>query len=163
MIEEMTSAKLTNSISHNFIVQMIPHHQAAIKMSQNILKYTTLFPLQNIAKNIISEQTKSIEAMKKILGVCEEQFDSKQDICLYQNGFDRITRTMFSQMRNACSTNHINANFMREMIPHYQGAIRMSKNALHFSVCPQLIPILQTIIVSQEKRVQEMRELLHCI
>ena len=28
MIEEMTSAKLTNSISHNFIVQMIPHHQA---------------------------------------------------------------------------------------------------------------------------------------
>lgn len=72
MIEEMTSAKLTNSISHNFIVQMIPHHQAAIKMSQNILKYTTLLPLQNIAKNIISEQTKSIEAMKEILGVCEE-------------------------------------------------------------------------------------------
>ena len=26
MIEEMTNAKLTNSISHNFIVQMIPHH-----------------------------------------------------------------------------------------------------------------------------------------
>ena len=152
MIEEMTSAKLTNSISHNFIVQMIPHHQAAIKMSQNILKYTTLLPLQNIAKNIISEQTKS-----------EEQFDSKQDICLYQNGFDRITRTMFSRMRNACSTNQINANFMREMIPHHQGAIRMSKNALYFSICPRLILILQTIIVPQEKGVQEMKELLHCI
>ena len=51
--------------------------------------------------------------MKKILGVCEEQFDSKQDICLYQNGFDRITRTMFSQMRNACSTNQINANSIK--------------------------------------------------
>ena len=163
MIEEMTSAKLTNSISHNFIVQMIPHHQAAIKMSQNILKYTTLLPLQNIAKNIISEQTKSIEAMKEILGVCEEQFDSKQDICLYQNGFDRITRTMFSRMRNACSTNQINANFMREMIPHHQGAIRMSKNALYFSICPRLILILQTIIVPQEKGVQEMKDLLHCI
>ena len=74
MIEEMTSAKLTNSISHNFIVQMIPHHQAAIKMSQNILQYTTLLPLQNIAKNIISEQTKGIESMKEILGVCGEQF-----------------------------------------------------------------------------------------
>ena len=96
MIEEMTNAKLTNSISHNFIVQMIPHHQAAIKMSQNILQYTTLLPLQNIAKNIISEQTKGIEAMKEILGVCGEQFDSKQDMCLYQNEFDQITRTMFS-------------------------------------------------------------------
>ena len=163
MIEEMTSAKLTNSISHNFIVQMIPHHQAAIKMSQSILQYTTLLPLQNIAKNIISEQTKGIESMKEILGVCGEQFDSKQDICLYQNEFEQITRTMFSQMRNACSTNQINANFMREMIPHHQGAIRMSKNALHFSVCPQLIPILQTIIVSQEKGVREMKALLHCI
>ena len=59
---------------------MIPHHQAAIKMSQNILQYTTLLPLQNIAKNIISEQTKGIEAMKEILGVCGEQFDSKQDM-----------------------------------------------------------------------------------
>ena len=39
-------------------------------MSQNILQYTTLLPLQNIAKNIISEQTKGIEAMKEILGVC---------------------------------------------------------------------------------------------
>ena len=134
MIEEMTSAKLTNSISHNFIVQMIPHHQAAIKMSQNILQYTTLLPLQNIAKNIISEQTKGIESMKEILGVCGEQFDSKQDICLYQNEFEQITRTMFSQMRNACSTNQINANFMREMIPHHQGAIRMSKNADRKSV-----------------------------
>ena len=137
MIEEMTNAKLTNSISHNFIVQMIPHHQAAIKMSQNILQYTTLLPLQNIAKNIISEQTKGIEAMKEILGVCGEQFDSKQDMCLYQNEFDQI--------------------------PHHQGAICMSKNALHFSICPQLIPILQTIIVSQEKGVREMRALLHCI
>lgn len=45
MIEEMTNAKLTNSISHNFIVQMIPHHQAAIKMSQNIL------PIYNVTSS----------------------------------------------------------------------------------------------------------------
>ena len=126
MIEEMTNAKLTNSISHNFIVQMIPHHQAAIKMSQNILQYTTLLPLQNIAKNIISEQTKGIEAMKEILGVCGEQFDSKQNMCLYQKDFVQMTRTMFTQMKNACSTKQINAKFMREMIPHHQGAIPMS-------------------------------------
>lgn len=162
MIEEMTSEKLTNSISHNFIVQMIPHHRAAIKMSQNILQYTTSLPLQKIAKNIISEQTRGIEAMQEILEVCGEQFNSKQDICLYQNGLNQITRTMYSQMRNACSTNRIDANFMREMIPHHQGAIRMSKNALHFSICPQLIPILNTIITSQEKGVREMMRLLHC-
>ncbi len=33
MIESITEAELTDSISHNFIVQMIPHHRAAIGMS----------------------------------------------------------------------------------------------------------------------------------
>ena len=35
MIEGMTNAELTNSLSHNFIVQMIPHHRAAIEMSES--------------------------------------------------------------------------------------------------------------------------------
>lgn len=37
MIQKMTEADLSDSISHYFIVQMIPHHKAAIKMSYNIL------------------------------------------------------------------------------------------------------------------------------
>lgn len=38
MIQRMTEAEQSDSISHNFIVQMIPHHRAAIEMSENILK-----------------------------------------------------------------------------------------------------------------------------
>ena len=49
MIQGMTNAKLTDSISYNFIVQMIPHHRAAIEMSRNILQYTTFVPLQPIS------------------------------------------------------------------------------------------------------------------
>ena len=45
MVREMTTANLTESISNNFIVQMIPHHQAAIRMSENLLKYTDWCPL----------------------------------------------------------------------------------------------------------------------
>lgn len=37
MIYGMTSAKPTESISHTFIVQMIPHHLAAIRMSRKFL------------------------------------------------------------------------------------------------------------------------------
>lgn len=59
MIQGMTEAELSDSISYNFIVQMIPHHRAAIEMSHNILNYTTNLSVQKIATNIISEQTKS--------------------------------------------------------------------------------------------------------
>jgi len=163
MIAGMTGAKLTSSISHDFIVQMIPHHRAAIEMSRSILKYTTSIPLQNIAQNIIKSQTKSIENMQKALGCCSKVRNSGEDIKCYREKYGKITDNMFSQMRDACSTNNVNADFIREMIPHHRGAIKMSKNALSFEICGELIPILEAIITSQEKGVQEMQALLKCI
>ena len=160
MKEGMTNAQLNDSISHNFIVQMIPQHEAAIQMSQNLLQYTTFIPLQNIALGIISEQTQSIENMRQVLECCCEVTNSQQDLRLYQMRVDQIMRTMFREMQNAASTNDINANFMREMIPHHEGAIRMSENALSFNICPQLVPILDAIITSQKKGVREMQQLL---
>lgn len=163
MIEGMTSAELSDSLSHNFIVQMIPHHQAAIEMSENLLQFTTFVPLQRIAQNIVSEQTKSVENMQNVLSRCSRLSNSEQAQCLYDRRFRQITQTMFSRMRNACADNNINANFMREMIPHHQGAIQMSKNVLQYPICPELNPILQAIITSQENGVREMQRLLRCL
>ncbi len=160
MIDGMTTAELTNSISHNFIVQMIPHHQAAIEMSENILKYTTFVPLQQIAQNIITEQTKSIENMREIECECSECINPKCDVNLYQRRVNQIMQTMFNGMENAVSTNNVNANFMREMIPHHRGAIEMSKNALQYDICAGLRPILNAIITSQQKGIMQMQQLL---
>lgn len=163
MIKGMTGAELTDSISHNFIVQMIPHHRAAIEMSESLLRYSDLTPLRRIAENIIREQTQSIKDMQKALPRCERKLNSRLDLSRYGKRFEEITRVMFSEMRSACSDNSINADFMREMIPHHQGAIRMSKNALQYPICPQLDPILKAIISSQERGVREMESLLQQI
>ncbi len=163
MIRGMCGAELTNSVSHNFIVQMIPHHRAAIEMSENLLLYTDFTPLQSIAKNIIEEQTKSIENMEEALKCCETDINTQHDLCRYNKRLNSITQVMFSKMRNARSGNNINADFIREMIPHHQGAIQMSLNALNYPICRELDPILQAIITSQEKGVQEMKKLLRQI
>lgn len=160
MIRGMTDAELTNSVSHNFIVQMIPHHRAAIEMSHNLLKYTTFIPLQDIALNIIQEQTESIKDMREIQYRCSEQKNTRQDLHLYQHRVNQIMHTMFFEMENAPAVNDINTNFMTEMIPHHRGAIRMSKNALQYDICPELKPILDAIITSQEKGVMQMQNLL---
>lgn len=163
MICNMTKAELTQSISHNFIVQMIPHHRAAIEMSQNILHYTTCQPLRRIASHIISSQTKSIEDMEKLLPSCSQLCNPQRDLQLYQRRTDLILRTMFSEMGSAPETNDIDADFLREMIPHHQGAIGMSRNALHYDLCPGLIPPIRAIITSQRRGVREMEALLRCI
>ncbi|MDO4300269.1 MAG: DUF305 domain-containing protein [Clostridia bacterium] len=163
MIKGMTGAELTDSISHNFIVQMIPHHKAAIEMSENILKYTTNIPLQNIATQIISEQTKSIENMEKILCSCSCLNNSPRDLSMYQRRMNQIMKTMFCEMENAPDTNNINADFIREMIPHHRGAIEMSKNALQYDICNELKPIIYAIIVSQQRGIAQMQQLLRCM
>ncbi len=160
MIVGMTNAELTDSISHNFIVQMIPHHMAAIEMSENILKYTTFLPLQNIAKNIICEQTKSIENMTEILPSCSCKKNGVQELCLYQEEVQKIEKSMFCRMRRAYTVNNINSDFIREMIPHHEGAVALCETTLRFSICPELVPILKAIIRSQTKGVYEMQHLL---
>ncbi len=163
MICKMSNAKLTNSISHNFIVQMIPHHQAAIEMSENILKYTSNNSVENIASNIITEQTKSIEKMLSIEKSCNCLVNQRQELQLYQTKINQVMQTMFSNMSKACCTNQINCNFMWEMIPHHEGAVLMSEITLQFNICPELKPILDSIISSQKKGISEMQNLLHCL
>lgn len=160
MIKEMTDAPLTDSISHNFIVQMIPHHRAAIDMSYNLLRYSAWEPLRCIASGIITEQTKSIEDMQAILLPSSRLCSSGQDLFLYQRKMNQIMGTMFSGMSQACASNQINANFIREMIPHHRGAVEMSCNTLQFDIYPGLCPILDAIITSQEKGIRQMEQLL---
>jgi uncharacterized protein (DUF305 family) len=180
MIVGMTRPAPRGSISGLFIRQMIPHHEAAIRMSENLLCYTApseqmtncacrhpmpyerevTIPLNKIAKNIIEEQTKSIQNMKDAFYCCSEQENNNQDMRRYMLSFRSITRTMFLEMKRVPRTERIPCDFIREMIPHHEGAIKMSESALCFSVCPQLIPILDAIIISQKEGIRQMKKLL---
>lgn len=163
MMHGMTEAKQTDSISRNFILQMIPHHQAAIEMSRNILKYTTNLSLQDIASLIVEEQTQSIERMKSIEHTCGMLKNSQNDLFLYKHKMNHIMEIMFKNMKTACISNHINCDFMREMIPHHQGAVDMSQTTLQFCICAELSPILRAIIISQKKGIHQMRQLMCCL
>ena len=69
-------------------------------------------------------------------------------------------RNMFCRMEEARAVNELGCNFMREMIPHHQGAVEMSANALQYHICPELRPVLNAIIASQQRGIRQMRRLL---
>lgn len=163
MIQGMTCAELTDSISHNFIVQMIPHHRAAIEMSENILQYTTNLTIEEIAENIICEQSKSIADMESILSCCGNMTNSRASVCRYQSQVEPVFDTMFSRMRTAKAANDINCCFLREMIPHHEGAVAFSEITLRSDICPQLVPILDAIITSQKHGICQMERLLNSL
>ncbi len=63
----MKCAELKDSISYNFIVQMIPHHMGAVRMSKNALDFYICSGLKPILSAIIASQEKGICQMKALL------------------------------------------------------------------------------------------------
>lgn len=159
MAEKMLSPEITNSITINFVECMIPHHQAAIYMSENLLEYTTYLPLQEIAKNIIKMQTEGIEKMEEIARTSYGFQNMPQEVKSYMGKYFEITKNMIERMKNAPKTIYINLNFTNEMIPHHEGAIAMCENLLNYRIDPRLKLVATSIIQEQSKGVQELKEI----
>ena len=159
MVQGMTTAGLTQSISHNFIAQMIPHHRAAIQMSTNILRFTENKTVRRMAQRIIDEQTQGIGQMEAALPACGQLTNPQMDLRLYQRRMDLIYREMYAQMGAAPENNRMASVFLSQMIPHHRGAVRMAENALKYDVCTELVPILRTIRAQQRRGIAEMTAL----
>lgn len=160
MIQSMTTAGLTQSISHNFIVQMIPHRRAAIQMSQNILRFHPSQPVQRFAQHVIDQQTREIAQMEAALPAGSQLANPTADLRLCQRRMDLIYREMYAKMGSAPENNARAAVFLQQMIPHHQGAVRMAENALKYDVCTELVPLLRAIAVRQRQDIAQMRSLL---
>ena len=113
MAEKMLSQEITNSITINFIKCMIPHHQAAVYMSENLLQYTNYKPLQEMAKNIIKTQTKGIIEIEEIQKNTYGFQNMPQEVNCYNEKYFEITKNMIERLKKAPRTQYINWNFIR--------------------------------------------------
>ncbi len=101
--------------------------------------------------------------MRDIQDLCKDFKNSEQDLWLYQHSMNEIMQNMFSKMNNARTTCQLNCDFMWEMIPHHMGAVEMSETTWQYFICPELKPILHTIIISQQRGIIQMQRLLSYI
>jgi len=66
MVSKMKNSPRCANISVNFINEMIPHHEGAIEMCNNLLRYRIDTRLRKIAIGIIKEQSKGVMELKKV-------------------------------------------------------------------------------------------------
>lgn len=161
MVQGMTTAGLTQSISHNFIVQAVPHCRAAIQMSNNLLRFTENSAARHMAQRIIDEHSQGIDQMEDTLDACSQLTNPQMDLRLYQRRMDLIFREMYTNMGSAPESNALAAVFMREMLPHCQGAVRMAETALKYDVSTELVPILRSLVTRQRQNMVQMHRLLN--
>ena len=66
MIYRMKYCLRSNDINLNFISEMIPHHEGAIAMCQNLLQYNIDPRLRMVAENIIKEQSQGVKDLYEV-------------------------------------------------------------------------------------------------
>ncbi|MCU9813620.1 DUF305 domain-containing protein, partial [Paraclostridium sp. AKS81] len=68
MMEDMKNIKHTGDTAIDFLYCMIPHHKAAIEMSESLLKYGgENAEIKKIAESMITNQSKEIEQMEDMI------------------------------------------------------------------------------------------------
>lgn len=160
MVQAMTTAGLTQSISHNFIVQMLPHHRAAIQMASNVLRFTENQAVRRLAQQVVQERTQSIDQLEDVLGPAGQLVNPQQDLRLYQRRMELIYRDMYAKMSRAPENNRLAAVYLRQTLPHRMGAVRMAETALKYDVCTELVPVLRSIAVQHKRELVQTRTLL---
>lgn len=68
MLYKMKNSSKGLNINLNFINEMIPHHEGAIYMCKNVLKYNIDPRLRILAEDIIKEQENGVEEMRILIG-----------------------------------------------------------------------------------------------
>ena len=67
MIAAMESAKPTGNIDRDFLNEMLLHHNAAIQIGKNILRYTQNSELKTLVQNMIAAQQKQVTELNNLL------------------------------------------------------------------------------------------------
>lgn len=161
MQEEMHKAPTTGDPTLDFLYEMIPHHEAAVSMAENLLDYGSNPEVKKLAATIIREQLSGVKQMKELLDRLKNnpQVDKKKEE-EYLKGYKTAYKKMMEEMEAAEPTGNIDQDFLEEMIPHHEGAVAMASNVLKYTNNKELQKLANQIIANQSKQMKQMKQLL---
>ena len=160
MIQSVSAAKLTQSISHNYIVQLLPQHRSAVRLCRNLLEVSNDSAVRRLAQRIAARETEAVGQLEAELAGADQLTSPQMDLRLFQRRSDLIFREMYAQMGAVPEGNRLEVLFLRQLIPQRQGGLRAARTALQYEVSAGLAPILRSAIDAQSREIRQMRTLL---
>jgi uncharacterized protein (DUF305 family) len=160
----MENAPRTGDPALDYLYQMIPHHEAAIAMAENVLQYGTNQKVKQMAQKTIREQTKEIAKMRELIEKVKAnlQADQAQEAA-YMSDFMQDYTAMVTAMENMKPTGNVDKDFLQEMMPHHEGAINIALNILRNTSNPEVRQLAQNTIKMQTADSKEMSNLMNQI
>jgi len=157
MMMDMHAIALTGDVDYDFVVGMIPHHQGAIDMAEQLLASAQLSDaLRPLAQDIIAAQSTEIAFMNSWLanyGDPRPAANAEQIIAAY----GAVNAQMMSDMNHLASSGDVNSDFVEGMIPHHEAAVSMAEVLLQFSSDSVLRKMAEAVISEQTREISLMQ------
>ena len=147
----------------HFIEMMIPHHQDAVEMADLALNRAKRPEIKRLAQAIKTDQNREIQQMR----TWYRQWYRTEVPAHHRMGqgtgrdMDSMNSNMGSMemdltaLRNASD---FDREFIRQMIPHHQEAVRMAQMILNRASRPEIRNLAQSIIRTQNAEIRQMQQ-----
>ncbi|MDF2208686.1 DUF305 domain-containing protein [Limnospira platensis] len=144
-----------------FIDAMIPHHEGAIIMAQEVLGKSERPELQNLAVEIIQAQATEIAQMREWRQAWyPDAPDTPMAWDNQMNHMIEMSPQQISAMRMDMdlgeADDEFDRRFLQAMIPHHEGALVMAKDLQEKSDRPEMQSLAEDILTSQEAEIDQM-------
>lgn len=138
-----------------FLDTMIAHHGGAVDMAQLVATRAQHAELRQLAKNIIADQQKEIAQMKEWRRAWygDHAPAINMDLPGMSEGMSGMNLDKLDELKG----NAFDLEFIRQMIPHHEGAVAMAKDLLTHEPNAELHSLADNIISSQESEIKQMR------
>ncbi|KMZ54885.1 DUF305 domain-containing protein [Dorea sp. D27] len=162
MMEDMEDVQPAGNAALDFLNGMIPHHEAAVSMSESYLKYGGEdAELKKLAEYIVRIQKEEIAQMQSYIEDLKK--DGTEDPEQEQAYLDAYG-TMLSAHHSAHSSHETSANvetaFAEGMIMHHQMAVDMAQAIVGNTDNEKVTALAENIIEAQQNEITQMQEIL---
>jgi uncharacterized protein (DUF305 family) len=145
-----------------FIDGMMPHHEGAIVMAQEVLQKSQRPELKQLATAMIKAQTAEIATMQKWRSAWYPKapttpmaWHAEMKHMMPMN--DAQKQSMMMRMDLGAADADFDKRFLAAMVPHHEGAVTMAQDALKNSKRPEIQTMAAAILASQTKEIKQMQ------
>lgn len=159
MFRQLISIEETNSISQTAILQIGTLLNGGIELVEHFLEFSDNEVLSNTAEEFIVFFELILERMLRAYERCSLVTDSNNDVLVYRRAFNYIIDMMMTNLVGITENENIEEYYIDAMMIYSRAAINLSRNALRFRLCRELIDILREVIIFASTMLQKYQNI----
>ena len=148
---EIDAVTETDSISYDFINQILPYQKAALRIAEQTLRYTKRQQVLSVARLVNSKYPEIMADLQKIKNLSGKFKNCYECTKKYHKGFRQITEQTFLNFKKINRNQNINSYFLSLMEEYHQSQNKMLESLLKYRICPQLRLIAEYMLCLNKK------------